>query len=204
MGNFSNELGCDAMAYASCQFLAHLIIERDYIMKRLLITTAIALFAHGAMAGANPDMRPFPKWLGVVKAAHAAPSSGTLKDKALLDAVAKQHSYYMTHYKYQDDPSDHWKTLAEFVKDKGGDCEDFAIAEYFYAVQLGGDESAMNVVIGEYVPRSQVHAALRVNVNGVNWYFDTFTVVPVAEVDYLKTFKPLYNINRLGWVDLQK
>lgn len=67
------------------------------------------------------------------------------QDKDELITV-RRINYYFNQYPYKKDivsrnQSDYWKTPLEFLKDNGGDCEDYAIVKYFYLKKLGFPEN---------------------------------------------------------------
>lgn len=75
---------------------------------------------------------------------------------------------YINSQTYKDDritlgsrSGNQWETLTEFLQ-RGGDCEDFAVAKYFILREFGFGAEDMRVVIGRESQRTSYHAMLAV------------------------------------------
>lgn len=172
---------------------------------RSLLIIALCLLCQPAQATENLsgdysiNLKEYPKWSRLITKVKIPKSKGTVTGDEAYQTMQDIHYGWYTHgYSYIGyDPKDHWKTPAEFNKDKGGDCEDFAIANYFAGVRAGIPEDAMEVVIGLYQPTGEYHAALRLDIGGgTRFYFQGITTRPIPEKEYLRTFVPYYGINR--------
>lgn len=93
--------------------------------------------------------------------------------------------------------SDYWSTPIEFFQ-RGGDCEDFAIAKYASLRALGFPENRMRVAIVHDIKKDIPHAVLIV-------YTDTGAKIldnqnPKAEdARYVDNYRPIFSINRDAW-----
>ena len=93
--------------------------------------------------------------------------------------------------------SDYWSTPVEFFQ-RGGDCEDFAIAKYASLRALGFPENRMRVAIVHDIQKDIPHAVLIV-------YTDTGAKIldnqnPKAEdARYVDNYRPIFSINRDAW-----
>jgi predicted transglutaminase-like cysteine proteinase len=93
--------------------------------------------------------------------------------------------------------SDYWATPVEFLQ-RGGDCEDFAIAKYTALRALGVPEERLRVAIVHDTLKNIPHAVLVV-------YTDQGTLVldnqmdNVIDGDRMGRYRPIYSINRSGW-----
>ena len=163
------------------------------------MTRGLALLALLAVfwpSTAHADVTGFPKWNGVVAREHVAstdPFPGDLKP--LLDRVQAEYR----HIPYVSDQQnygevDYWATRAELLAN-GGDCEDFATAEFFDLVEAGVPESELWVTIVLDRKTQEVHAVL---VAG-EWVLDrrASRVLSSSEADAF--YLPVYGINRTGW-----
>lgn len=93
--------------------------------------------------------------------------------------------------------SDFWATPVEFME-RGGDCEDYAIAKYISLRALGVPESRMRIAIVHDRQQNTPHAVLVV-------YTDTKALVLdnqnqfVKDASEIKHYKPIFSLNRSGW-----
>lgn len=102
-------------------------------------------------------------------------------------------------YKYQEDiklykQNDHWATPKEFIKNKGGDCEDFAIMKYSLLKQMGYKEDQMRFIYTNYKNKKTGdnlgHLVLAVkNENGLEIILDNTKVIPLEHDYYFKDNK---------------
>lgn len=106
------------------------------VIGKLCQNTAIMVLLSFPAHASN--LKTFPKWEAVI----------ARMDSAAESAMREAHKQNFMRYKQIEDKADYWKTPAEFYKDGGGDCEDFAIALYFKALSLGIRESDMAIVVG--------------------------------------------------------
>lgn len=184
----------------------------------LLLSACLASPARGD--DLNHNMSAFPKWERVTQAVgevKVIDRPGQNK-AAVLRAV---HQKYAS-VKYIEDMDnagiaagrralgqspyfvkDYWQTPEEFRANGGGDCEDFAIAKYFDLLALGFKDSEMMIVVGLLKKTQELHAVLRVTVDGQEYILDSFYPDEVKEGEHMRKIMEFYEINRQGWRDLQ-
>ena len=95
---------------------------------------------------------------------HVLLKGAELNPEQQLDLVNR----YVNAQHYEDDrvsrqasAGNQWETLIEFLE-RGGDCEDFAVAKYFILREFGFDVDDMRIVIGLESKRTTYHAMLAV------------------------------------------
>lgn len=92
--------------------------------------------------------------------------------------------------------SDHWATPSEFVRKKGGDCEDFALIKYWTLRKLGIPAQRMRIMVGTVPGRDGSHAVLSVaDEKGQVWILDNLQKNPVPEDKMVTQFVPLLSVN---------
>lgn len=82
-------------------------------------------------------------------------------------------------FKYIPDSIDTWKTPKEFVKDGGGDCEDFAIWEAFKLMEYGYKRKDISMLIG-YDFNDDVHAIILID----GMIIEPRALMPMTEREY--------------------
>ncbi len=94
--------------------------------------------------------------------------------------------------------SDYWETPVEFFQ-RGGDCEDFAIAKYASLRALGVPEDRMRIAIVHDEQKNMPHALLIV-------YSDSAALVLDNQSSEVRTaeslegrYRPIFTINRMAW-----
>jgi predicted transglutaminase-like cysteine proteinase len=179
----------------------------------------------GSVAGYSPlfgsdekrsgNLSAFTKWTGMFDRfdrAMANPANRQIMQDWLsnvqdfqglpLDKMAARVNSYVNETKYILDnrnwgQSDYWATPVEFVQ-KGGDCEDFAIAKYTALRSLGVPEERLRVAIIHDKIKNIPHAVLIV-------YTDTDALIlDNQEKQTLKSsdvsrYRPIFSINRQAW-----
>lgn len=89
---------------------------------------------------------------------------------------------------------DYWASVPEFML-LGGDCEDFALAQFHSLLEAGFPEDDLRIVLVEDVSKGFPHAALAARLNGKIYLLDN----QFPEVVYAKAvhfYQPLYSISR--------
>ncbi len=102
-------------------------------------------------------------------------------------------------YTYKEDlklykKNDYWATPKEFLKNKGGDCEDFAIMKYSLLRKIGYTEDRMRFIYTNYKNKKTGedlgHLVLAVkNNNGTEIILDNTKVIPLEHDYYFKANK---------------
>lgn len=82
-----------------------------------------------------------------------------------LDALQAVNSWFNSRIRFVDDQihwkqADYWATPAETVASAGGDCEDFAIAKYFFLRELGVPMDRLRITYVRSLKLNQAHMVL--------------------------------------------
>ena len=101
---------------------------------------------------------------------------------------------------------EHWASPAEFIRNRGGDCEDYAIAKYFALRFLDVPAGNMRLVVLREVsakgaPHPQLHAVLAVKTLKTWFVLDNNARPKLAihpHTQYKGRFVPLYSMNEDG------
>lgn len=93
--------------------------------------------------------------------------------------------------------SDYWATPVEFLE-RGGDCEDFAIAKYAALRSLGVPEERMRLAIVHDNVKDIPHAVLVVYTNQGAYVLDNQTS-HMIRADEAGRYRPIFSINRTAW-----
>jgi predicted transglutaminase-like cysteine proteinase len=109
---------------------------------------------------------------------------------------------FINQLQYVDDQQqwgreDYWSTPLEFVRDNGGDCEDYAIAKYFTLLDMGVPEAKLRLAYVYSTRLKQSHMVL--------YYYPQAGAVPlvldnlessIAKASLRKDLLPVYSFNR--------
>lgn len=93
--------------------------------------------------------------------------------------------------------SDYWATPAEFLQ-RGGDCEDYAIAKYTALRMLGVPESNLRIAIVQDTWKDIAHAVLVVYTPQGSLILDNQNE-DIINGDIPGRYRPIYSINRQAW-----
>jgi predicted transglutaminase-like cysteine proteinase len=93
--------------------------------------------------------------------------------------------------------NDYWATPVEFLQ-RGGDCEDFAIAKYTALRMLGVPEERLRVAIVHDNLKNIAHAILIVYTDGGAIILDN-QEKSVLDGNRAGRYRPIYSINRTAW-----
>ena len=94
--------------------------------------------------------------------------------------------------------SDYWATPVEFMQ-RGGDCEDYAIAKYVALRALDVPASQMRIAVVMDKTINQHHAVLVVYDNDGEAYVLDNQVKTVRPLESVKRYKPIFSINQQSW-----
>lgn len=175
-----------------------------------------ALF--GSTEKSSRNIRPFTKWNGVMSKIDRMMrpqninSNGDLQNwknavLSLKNLDAEQQinrvNDMMNAVDYVTDnknygQSDYWATLSEFLN-RGGDCEDFAIAKYVSLKALGFPEERLRIAIVHDNYKNIPHAILIVYANDNAYVLDNQMKKVMRASELSERYKPLYTINRNAW-----
>ena len=93
--------------------------------------------------------------------------------------------------------SDYWATPAEFLQ-RGGDCEDFAIAKYAALRAMGVPEERLRVMIVQDTYKDIPHAVLVVYTESGAFILDN-QIKTLISTDTGNRYRPIFSINRYAW-----
>lgn len=108
---------------------------------------------------------------------------------------------YINSFKYQEDIDlygfkDYKATLNEFIKNKGGDCEDYANAKYELYIHNGLDSNDFLMIFGYYKNQAHMVLGFKNKLLNRNWVIlDNLRVRPMNIDSILREFKPIYGYN---------
>jgi len=181
---------------------------------QLAAISPVQLFGTAEIHSSN--LRMFPKWRGMLKRFEQELKScgpnqckktewyalvGRLRGKDLMTQL-REINTEMNKKPYVTDQvnwnlPDYWATPLQFLQ-KGGDCEDFAIAKYMALRAVGVPVDDMRIVVLNDLNLGIAHAVLGVYVNGNPYILDNqiSKVVPASSIHH---YQPVYSINEHGW-----
>ena len=116
---------------------------------------------------------------------------------------------YMNHYRYRTDQRnwqrpDYW-AVPEQLFDRGGDCEDYAIAKYVSLRALGIPAERMRVVVVYDRNKREDHAVLLVSAANETLVLDNKYERVVSWSDTRSRYKPFYSLNENSvWIHATK
>ena len=161
------------------------------------------------------NLKPFTKWSAMFdkfdRELRQNRSSSLVKDwqKALkrydgmdLKTMSMKVNDLVNAKRYINDSrnygkSDYWATPVEFLE-RGGDCEDFAIAKYVALRALGVPESRLRVAIVQDTLKNIPHAVLMVYTDKGTYVLDN-QIKTLVNADRPGRYRPIYSINRTAW-----
>ncbi|MGF1610183.1 MAG: transglutaminase-like cysteine peptidase [Kiloniellales bacterium] len=169
--------------------------------------------------------RAFPKWSGVIDRVAAWPEAGTPSPAssggakvglrewfdflASLQverpaALLRRVNAYVNGVRYVTDSDnwgklDYWATPDEFFE-RGGDCEDFAIAKYFSLKMIGFPADQMRIVVLNDRRLRIAHAVLEVRIDDQTFVLDN-RYGKVMSWDEVPHYRAIYSVNEATyWV----
>jgi predicted transglutaminase-like cysteine proteinase len=161
------------------------------------------------------SLGPFTKWSGMFsrfeKQLNTSSGQQTVKamqirmesfKKLPLKSMASAVNKMMNEKPYIIDnknwgKSDYWSTPVEFMQ-RGGDCEDFAIAKYTALRALGVPEERMRVVIVTDTYKNIPHAILALYTDDGVYVLDN-QIKSLVDAGGAGRYKPIFSINRNAW-----
>lgn len=171
----------------------------------------------------NRNLKPFPKWTGMLKR-HDGDSYYAQDpcDAAAFEACAihEWHDFlasikelgasdqldainrHMNQAEYITDivnwgMEDYWETPLQFFM-RDGDCEDYSIAKYMSLRALGHGPESMRVVVVQDQNLDVAHAVLVFYLDGVGYILDN-QIKQVIPQDKVHHYKPFYSVNEDAW-----
>jgi len=169
----------------------------------------------GASEKRSTSLKAFDKWTGMFKRFNASLNSsngqgeiGQLKQdleslKGLsLPKMAYSVNHMMNQKRYISDKAnygktDYWATPVEFFQ-RGGDCEDFAIAKYTALRALGVPENRLRIAIVQDLQKNIPHAILIVYTDQGPLVLDN-QIKSAVSAEKVSHYKPIFSINQQAW-----
>jgi len=169
----------------------------------------------GTEERASSNLEPFNKWTGMFKRFETAMGQPHGREiitgwqneiasfKGLpLDKMAAKVNNYINEQPYILDNrnwgvSDYWSTPVEFF-DRGGDCEDFAIAKYVSLRALGVPEDRLRIAIVHDLQKDIPHAVLIVYTDNGALVLDNQSDT-AEKASRVTRYRPIFTINRNAW-----
>ncbi len=169
----------------------------------------------GAREKKSTNLKAFTKWSGMFKRFEKElknnKSSRIIKDlktklskfkSSSIYAMADKVNNLMNKQRYILDnnnwgKSDYWATPIEFMQ-RGGDCEDYAIAKYISLKALGVPESRMRIAIVQDQRKNIPHAVLIVYSEKGAMVLDN-QIKTMQSANSISHYKPIFSINRYAW-----
>ncbi len=169
----------------------------------------------GTVEKKSANINPFHKWTGMFDRfeddLRSSDNQQTMssflkrvkehKNKSLYD-MARSINTLVNSYRYSRDSnvwgkSDYWATPVEFLQ-RGGDCEDFAIAKYAALRANGVPEDRLRVAIVHDNYKDIPHAVLIVYTERGPIMLDN-QAKDITHASSTERYKPIFSINRHAW-----
>lgn len=169
----------------------------------------------GSVEKKSYNLKPFTKWTTMFERFDTvmdyASSQESINDMKVrlqgyqnlpLVQMADQVNRYMNEVKYITDSrnwgkSDYWATPVEFMQ-RGGDCEDFAIAKYTALRALGVPEERLRIAIVHDNVKNIPHAVLVVYTDEGAYILDN-QIKRLVNAKEKGRYRPIFSINRTAW-----
>lgn len=163
----------------------------------------------------STNLKPFTKWTGMFDRFERDLSRSASKAKLTnwvnqleqfkgqpLRKMADGVNRMMNEVRYITDSknwgqSDYWATPVEFME-RGGDCEDFAIAKYTALRALGVPEERLRLAIVHDNVKNIPHAVLVVYTDEGAVVLDNQTK-SLVDGEKMQRYRPIFSINRQAW-----
>lgn len=178
-----------------------------------------AVASHPALFGSDEkksgNLKPFTKWTEMfdrfdreLKTANAQSEINKWQQSLRkfqgmpLKTMADKVNAFVNESRYITDSknwgqSDYWATPVQFLQ-RGGDCEDFAIAKYTALRTLGVPENRLRIAIVHDNLKNIPHAILIVYTDQGAYLLDNQQKEMVNAERYQR-YRPIFSINRQAW-----
>ncbi len=169
----------------------------------------------GSTERSSSRLSAFTKWSGMFQRFESQVENGRanqelnilkadlkhVQDVPLIEKAAFVNKY-MNERPYVSDnrnwgQSDYWETPVEFLQ-RGGDCEDFAIAKYTALRMLGVSDQRLRIAVVKDTWKNVAHAVLIVYTNNGPYVLDNQTK-GLMSATYADRYEPIFSINRQAW-----
>ena len=177
--------------------------------------------AHAELLGSREkksrNIDNFPKWVNMLERFQEEESLCAKNNDCRLNKIAneikksstdskleiiRKVNNYVNNIKYVKDSdgwniSDYWATPAQFFE-KGGDCEDYAIAKLSILKKMGFKNKEMRVVVLKDIYKNIIHSILVVKINKQQYILDN-NIPKVINANEIRHYKPIFSINEKNW-----
>lgn len=163
----------------------------------------------------SSNLQPFTKWTQMFNRFESQVKSGSsagviekwqrdlagFRDPS-LKAMAENVNTFVNKTRYITDSrnwgqSDYWATPVEFLQ-RGGDCEDYAVAKYVALRSLGVPEERLRIAIVQDTQKNIPHAVLVVYAESGVYVLDNQNQNMLSGESGSR-YRPIYSINRQAW-----
>lgn len=169
----------------------------------------------GSAEKRSGNLSPFTKWTGMFdrfekhisersgqKAVNSIQAKLNGLENLSLKSMAARVNELMNEKPYIEDKknwgqSDYWATPVEFMQ-RGGDCEDYAIAKYTALRMLGVPEERMRIAIVQDTLKNIPHAILIVYTEQGPYALDN-QIKTLVDADGMHRYRPIFSINQKAW-----
>ena len=132
----------------------------------------------------------------------------SLKSSSLKEKLVRVNLYFNEmnpKYDSNNPSSDYWASLDEFLKNGGGDCEDYAIAKYTALKRLGLDKNKMYLAVVKEKQSNTYHMVLLYfkSLDGVPFVLDNLNN-KILPLNKRFDIEPLYMLNSSGIFDIDE
>lgn len=176
---------------------------------------AASLPLMGSEERRSTDLKAFTKWSGVFERFTADMKTeksmefvqkwhdkfGGLEGLSMMEKIERVNKIVNAERYIIDQKnwgkSDYWATPAEFFE-RGGDCEDFAIAKYVALHSLGISEDRLRLAVVHDNEKNIPHAVLVVYTDTKPLILDN-QIKEVMDGGNLERYRPIFSINRSAW-----
>ena len=150
----------------------------------------------------NSDLSAFKKFLPVAKWLNAQPilinaSAGAGPVAALCDKINREVNGGFIYER--DGLNNIWYTPAQFVKARGGDCEDFSIYKMYKLSQAGIPLVKQELVICTDKKSREYHCVLRVFSGSNQYILDNQNIKLWDKTSFNTRYAPIYALSVAGW-----
>lgn len=169
----------------------------------------------GATEKKSKSLKAFNKWTGMFERFNASLNTSEARGEVAklqrdleglkglsISKMAHSVNNLMNQKRYVTDKAnygknDYWATPVEFFQ-RGGDCEDFAIAKYTALRALGVPDNRLRIAIVQDLQKNIPHAVLIVYTDQGPLLLDN-QIKSAVKVDKVSHYKPIFSINQEAW-----
>lgn len=178
-------------------FLILAFLYIPYLKSQHSVSLSVERIRQLEASSTGNVQKRFRAWANLIEA---------LKGKPVDVQLTKVNDFF-NQFQYESDMvsrgvEDYWKSPDEFIKDGGGDCEDYALIKYFTLIILGVPTDKLRITYVISLELKQAHMVLA--------YYDEPEAEPlildsleskILKASLRKDLKPIYSFNGNGlWI----